>query len=642
MHYLDGVDPEKCSWVECNNIAYDLGYRVRPISYWYKLPRCGKSEGFHRIDNDVDVMEMTKHIPPRKRIMQLFITGGGPRKVNEAELEDKEFHNPLNILLPSELARLNKKVLTDEVADNDDVADKNMEVINDVEGYMADDDLAEEVESVEAKSKRAAKGKAKVVGVDNSKKPHGKKSAKAKQYNTRFKGEKSFDEVNLEEQTTDEEDKEFFIESDFEQVEADDEIFFEREIEEPDVVEEFGEMGFAGDISDDVKGSEEDITSCEGSETEEDENGNRIPGRSKRARKFKQFNKEVDMKNPSFVIGMQFPDSNTLKKAVREYSIVNRKKIWFELNRQDKVQAKCGWSRRSNNQKNKKKSSFSASQENLGRVVFPWRLYASKYDDKHPQSLMIKALTDEHNCGGVSRVYHLSSTWMAARYVHEWRLNPNWTVEGFQKQVSNDYGMSISQQMVYRTKHKAGDQYNKLESYAAEIRRSNPGSSVFIHSEMDGDVRKFKRIYICWDACKKGFLAGCRKLIGFDGCHIKGAYPGQLLSAVGIDANNGMFPIAYAVVEIENKETWIWFMELLSKDLDIVNDTRYIIISDKQKGLLPASESLFPNAEHRHCVRHLYNNFKADFPGIGLKQLLWHGQLQGIQLSHIGRHTWRK
>lgn len=60
-------------------------------------------------------------------------------------------------------------------------------------------------------------------------------------------------------------------------------------------------------------------------------------------------------------------------------------------------------------------------------------------------------------------------------------------------------------------------------------------------------------------------------------------------------------------------------MELLIKDLEIVNDTRYIIISDKQKGILPASESLFPNAEHRHCVLHIYNNFKADFPGIGLK-----------------------
>lgn len=30
---------------------------------------------------------------------------------------------------------------------------------------------------------------------------------------------------------------------------------------------------------------------------------------------------------------------------------------------------------------------------------------------------------------------------------------------------------------------------------------------------------------------------------------------GPLLAVVGIDGNNGMFPITYAVVEIENKDT---------------------------------------------------------------------------------------
>ena len=32
---------------------------------------------------------------------------------------------------------------------------------------------------------------------------------------------------------------------------------------------------------------------------------------------------------------------------------------------------------------------------------------------------------------------------------------------------------------------------------------------------------------------------------------------------------------------------------------------------------------LFPNAEHRHCVRHLHNNFKQKHPGEVLKQLMW-------------------
>ena len=613
MHYLDGVDPEKCCWVEFNNIAWDLGYRVRPISYWFKLPRCAKWEGFHPINNDVDAVEMTKHIPPRKRIMQLFITGGGPRKIKDAEVEDIipapfGWHNPQNILLPSEVEKKNGSKV-----DNDDMATGN----DDDCGYVADE---------EAKAKRSAKGKAKVVEeaeATKAKKQKGKK--KAENYNTRFKGEKSVDASNFEDETTDEEDNDFFVQSDYEQDDKDDEIFFENEIEEPDVVEEYGEMGYGGEISDDYKGSDEDLTSIEGSETEEDENGNKVPIKRKGERKFKQFHPEVDMKNPV----MKFANSRVLKKAIREYAIINRKRLWIELNRKEKIQAKCGWSRPL--RKRNKKNQVKPANVKMNRVVCPWRLYASRYDDEHPESLMIKSFVDEHNCGGVSRVYHLTSTWMAKRYVHEWRLNPNWSVEGFQQQVASDYGMSISQQIVYRTKQKAGelnagayrDQYNKLESYAAEIRRSNPGTSVYIHSEMEGEIRNFKRIYICWDACKKGFKSGCRKLLGFDGCHIKGAYPGQLLATVGIDANNGMYPIAYAIVEIENKETWSWFMELVIEDLEIVNDTRYVIISDKQKGLLPAAESLFPNAEHRHCVRHLYNNFKSDFPGIGLKQMLW-------------------
>ncbi|KAA3474625.1 pentatricopeptide repeat-containing protein [Gossypium australe] len=34
-------------------------------------------------------------------------------------------------------------------------------------------------------------------------------------------------------------------------------------------------------------------------------------------------------------------------------------------------------------------------------------------------------------------------------------------------------------------------------------------------------------------------------------------------SFVGIDANNGIYPIAYAAVESENQASWCWFLELL-------------------------------------------------------------------------------
>jgi len=40
-----------------------------------------------------------------------------------------------------------------------------------------------------------------------------------------------------------------------------------------------------------------------------------------------------------------------------------------------------------------------------------------------------------------------------------------------------------------------------------------------------------------------------------------------LLTVVARDANDQMLPLAYFVVEVENKETWTWFLKLLVDDL---------------------------------------------------------------------------
>ena len=63
----------------------------------------------------------------------------------------------------------------------------------------------------------------------------------------------------------------------------------------------------------------------------------------------------------------------------------------------------------------------------------------------------------------------------------------------------------------------------------------------------------FMRCFIMYEAKKRVFLAGCRPFIGLDGCHLKGPYGGQLLSAPAIDGDNQMLPLAIAVVEAKCK-----------------------------------------------------------------------------------------
>jgi len=112
-----------------------------------------------------------------------------------------------------------------------------------------------------------------------------------------------------------------------------------------------------------------------------------------------------------------------------------------------------------------------------------------------------------------------------------------------------------------------------------------------------------------------------------------------------------MYPIALGIVEVESLSSWTWFLETLKTDLGITNTFPWTIMTDKQKvmttlvasiyfkchnqlhcnsnhliamqGLIPAVQKVFPESEHRFCVRHLYSNFQQHFKGENLKNQLW-------------------
>nr|XP_043633287.1 uncharacterized protein LOC122604459 [Erigeron canadensis] len=156
----------------------------------------------------------------------------------------------------------------------------------------------------------------------------------------------------------------------------------------------------------------------------------------------------------------------------------------------------------------------------------------------------------------------------------------------------------------------------------------NPGTTIKIESEMppnpECQTKIFKRIYICIGALKEGFKAGGRELLGLDRAFMKGLYPGQVLTAVGVDGNNGIYPIAYGLVEAENRSSWTWFISCLGEDLDLQQMSNFTFVSDRQKGIVPAIESLYPCAEHRFCLRHIHENLKTKFKcGEVYKEMLW-------------------
>ncbi|GJU56462.1 mutator type transposase [Tanacetum coccineum] len=172
-------------------------------------------------------------------------------------------------------------------------------------------------------------------------------------------------------------------------------------------------------------------------------------------------------------------------------------------------------------------------------------------------------------------------------------------------------------------------QYSLLRDYALELQRTNPGTTVKIEVERNIDqedncnTRQFKRIYVCLGVLKNGFKAGNRDLLGLDGCFMSGPWPGQILTAVVVDCNNETYLVAYVVVEAKTKDAWMWFLDYLGDDLDLTSESNFTFISDRQKGILPAISTLFPNAEHRFCLKHIYDNMKLVWRGQLYKECLW-------------------
>ncbi|GJX47308.1 mutator type transposase [Tanacetum coccineum] len=127
-----------------------------------------------------------------------------------------------------------------------------------------------------------------------------------------------------------------------------------------------------------------------------------------------------------------------------------------------------------------------------------------------------------------------------------------------------------------------------LRDYVMELKECNPNTTVRIGVETEEDhtspTRIFKRIYICLGASKAGFKACKREFLGLDGAFMKGPFPGKLLTAVGIDPNNGIYPLAYGIVETESRESWTWFLEHLKDDLDLPdNSNLHLYVTGKRK-----------------------------------------------------------
>ncbi|KAM0829903.1 hypothetical protein ACQ4PT_066579 [Festuca glaucescens] len=400
---------------------------------------------------------------------------------------------------------------------------------------------------------------------------------------------------NIQSDDSDSDDFEFY-DSDFDAEDGDDDIF--------------------ADNVDKSVNDNNDKELCDEHEDEdalEDDDLNlREEDRKHLKKKFTAFNPEIDMDNPSFKRGMKFSGVDELRKALTTYSIRNRVKIKKLKNDKRRIQAVCA-------------------------PGYPWMLKASN-DKRRTGGFVITAYEGTHKCEGSFPVKSITSKILTEKFMHEFRDNQKLDLKSFAAKVLREYKMCPERWKLSRARKDAllqihGDeegQFRLLMDYGQELRRSNLGSKFFLTTNSVNDPQSpdykehLATVYWSYDACKRGFLAGCRPFICIDGCHIKTKYKGVLLTAVGIDPNDCIYPVAFGLAEVKCTSSWEWFLTNLRDDLNISNTSPWTIMSDKQKGLINAVQKVFPDAEHRFCVRHIIQNFqRAGHRGETLKNDIW-------------------
>ena len=180
-------------------------------------------------------------------------------------------------------------------------------------------------------------------------------------------------------------------------------------------------------------------------------------------------------------------------------------------------------------------------------------------------------------------------------------------------------GIEMRTGQAYRVVHERSNdtvaaqigQYMLLPSLFALLKEEDQYGSFELESEnsnWDEDVQQFKRAYICLSFQKLFWQRAHIQMIVIDGTHTKlSDFKHILLIAVTFDGNNQIFILAFAIVDVEDQDNWVWFHEHLKQDFPCFE----VLMSDADKGITSAAFQMSQEeveALTSRCARHLADN----------------------------------
>ncbi|XP_038975443.1 uncharacterized protein LOC103699943 [Phoenix dactylifera] len=301
----------------------------------------------------------------------------------------------------------------------------------------------------------------------------------------------------------------------------------------------------------------------------------------------------VDLENFQMV-AQEFNDVETLRDAIRNFCIANYRDFVFVKNNPQRVTVEC------------------ANEE------CEWRIHASRLGNQ--ERFAIKKLNSQHTCGGGLHVRShpkASKHWVSNIVKDKLQDMPLYRPTDIVKDIHREYGVELPYHQVWHGKEVAmkdlyghrSKSYDRIRWYCKAIIETNPGSI----AEYETIGGRFRCLFILFHASVMGFIRGCRPLIFMDGTFIKHKDGGVVLGATSKDANGGIFPIAYGVVDTETDDNWEWFCRILKEAIHNCSDyhgEQFTFMMDRHQEIIKSVPKYFPSSYHSYCFRNVKDNFK--------------------------------
>ncbi|KAL4579186.1 hypothetical protein LXL04_015323 [Taraxacum kok-saghyz] len=247
----------------------------------------------------------------------------------------------------------------------------------------------------------------------------------------------------------------------------------------------------------------------------------------------------------------------------------------------------------------------------------PWRIYVSRLPTTH--LIRIKKMNPEHTCTGTTAKagYRATKGWVGNIIKEKLKISPNYRPKDIVADIKREYGVQLNYSQAWRAKGIAKEQlqgsykqsYSQLPSFCEKIMETNPGSLATFDTKPD---TSFHRFFTSFHASILGFQQGCRPLLFLDDIPLDAKYQGTLLIVSGVDGDDGVFPLAFAVVDDENdSDNWFWFLSKLKTCVSISQPITFV--ANFVPGVKESIIKVFGTESfHGYCLRYLSEKLNND------------------------------